>query len=313
MYKFEKNSTICFFGDSITQGGKWIRSVFDYYIDVLNIPCEMYNCGVAGDKAENAITHMEDSVLFYEPTDVVIAFGMNDLGYDLYDGRAATDDVINERRKKSDEYVKNIDAIAKKLTEKNIRLSFCTPTAVDELTESKEPIHYGVTSGLRELGDRLKVLSEKYGNNVIDFHRYYDNMLKIAYREGKTINRDDRIHPNELGSVLLSQIFLHEQGYDVAIISNCKDLEKEMMKTFSDEENIRFEMEQSKSYIEFVEWRVFSGIKDREYICSDIKKRLADEKSEYVINCFNKYLTHKEDLRHLQRELKIYTKKHFNN
>ncbi len=269
----------------------------------------MYNCGVAGDTAGNALTHMEDSLLFYEPTDVVIAFGMNDSGYFLWDGREVSEDVVRERRERTDRYIENIKELAQKLQQQNIRVSFCTPTPVDEFTDGKEPVYYGVSSVLREMGERLKLLSREFGGNVIDFHSHYHNMLKLAYKEGKAINMPDRIHPNDIGAVLLSQVFLKEQGYDIRISQNYNELENAAKKTFSDDENKRYELEQSKQTFEFVVWRMgFSGIKDEEIIKKEIKKRLESESNEFVIDCYNEYLSNNVDLRKRQEELKLYTK-----
>ena len=311
MYQFQKNARVCFFGDSITRGGIWIRRMYDYYLNTLHIPCEMYNCGVSGDNAGNAITHMEASVFFYEPTDVVIAFGMNDLGYDLYDGREATEELIRERRGRCDRYLENVRSIAQELQKRKIRMIFCTPTPIDELTDSETPTYYGASASLREMGERLKVLSKEFGGNVVDFHSYYANMLKIAYKEGKVINREDRIHPNEIGAVMLSEIFLHEQGYDVKVSQSYQELENDAHKVFSEEENKRFFLEQSKQPIEFVRWLVFSGITDEDRIEKEIKEKLKTETNEFIINCYNEYLTHSIDLRERQEELKRYTKTTF--
>ena len=312
MYKFQKHSRICFFGDSITRGGIWIRHIYDYYFNILHMPCEIYNCGVSGDDAGNAITHIEDSVLIYEPTDVVIAFGMNDLGYHLYDGRDVTDEVIHLRRERSDQYIKHIRDIAEKLQKRSIRVSFCTPTAIDEFTDSKEPIHHGASSALREMGDRLKVLAKEFGGNVVDFHFYYAKMLKIAYKEGKVINREDRIHPNDIGAVLLAQVFLSEQGYDIGISQSYNELENASHKMFQEEENKRFEIEQSKQAVEFIRWLAFSGITDEDRIEKEINERLKTETNEFLINYYNQYLSHTIDLRKQQEELMIYTKTTFN-
>ena len=80
MYKFEENSTVCFFGDSITYNGLWLRRIYSYYRNVLGKKFELYNCGVPGSTATEALGRMDEALLNFHPTDVVIMFGMNDVG-----------------------------------------------------------------------------------------------------------------------------------------------------------------------------------------------------------------------------------------
>lgn len=56
---FKKNCRICFFGDSITAAGLWIREFTDYLLtyhrDKRILP---FNCGVPGDSASNAVRRL---------------------------------------------------------------------------------------------------------------------------------------------------------------------------------------------------------------------------------------------------------------
>ena len=171
MYQFKDGDRVCFFGDSITHAGFFIRRIYDYYRNTLNVKLEMYNCGVSGNHAFHAIARMEKSLLNFEPTHVVMNFGMNDCGMWLYDGRKVDDECIRQRREQIDGCLKNLKTIADTLTQKGIEVIFCVPTIYDELTESDSFCLEGHQAGLKECGDRIKVLAENYGGNVIDFNK----------------------------------------------------------------------------------------------------------------------------------------------
>ena len=94
MYKFKDGDRVCFFGDSITHAGFWIRRIYDYYRNTLGVKLEMYNCGVSGNHGFHAVARMEKSLLNFEPNVVVIDFGMNDGGSWLFDGRAVDEEVV---------------------------------------------------------------------------------------------------------------------------------------------------------------------------------------------------------------------------
>ncbi len=272
----------------------------------------MYNCGVSGDNAGNAMHHITERVMFYEPTDVVIAFGMNDFGYETYDGREVTDEVIAERRKKSDDYITNIRRLADYFTDKGIRVSFCTPTAIDEFTDSDVIINHGASSALRELGERLKVFAKEYGSDVVDFHPHYHEMLKASFLVGEVINKPDRIHPDDIGAVLLAEMFLNAQGFDVPISRNYEELKKASQKTFSPEEDMRYEMEQKKQSVEYVLWGELGYLHDKKDIEEEIKQRIETQTNEFSLNCYKAYLNDPDSLPDKQAELKRYTKQTFN-
>ena len=107
MDKFENGSRVVFFGDSITARGTWMRRVLEYYRKNTDIRFEMYNAGVSGDNATNATSRIYDTVLSYEPTDVVVMFGMNDVERNYYT-EFPSDTAVTERRAMIDICLKKI-------------------------------------------------------------------------------------------------------------------------------------------------------------------------------------------------------------
>ena len=121
---FNKDSRICFIGDSITHSGLQIRRIYSYLRNEQKIPLKIFNCGVSGDNATNGLLRLEETVFIHNPTDVVIAYGVNDIGIHLYDKEFADDRNINERRMRIDNCVFNICSIADRCIDKGINVIF---------------------------------------------------------------------------------------------------------------------------------------------------------------------------------------------
>ncbi len=275
MYQFEKNARVCFFGDSITHGGLWLRRIYEHYIDI-GVPVELYNCGVAGDNARFAFERMNETLLCHEPTDVVIDFGMNDVTRVRYDGREVTAEVVSLRRNDIDNCVYNIERIAERLASKGIRIIFCTPTPYDEISEGEEKIFYGVEGALHEVGDRIKLVAKKYGSHVVDFNEGMLTVLRKLHKESKTIINPDRVHPNAVGAEIMAKLFLYAQGFDVKMSDDYDELLALSQKPYSEWENQRYELERESKLMEYVKYVSLRSEATPEDRIAIIDKRLQD-------------------------------------
>lgn len=307
MHQFKDGDRVCFFGDSITHAGYFIRRVYDYYRNTLGVKLEMYNCGVSGNHAFHAIARMEKSLLNFEPTHVVVNFGMNDCGMWLYDGRKVDDECIRQRREQIDGCLKNLKTIADTLTEKGINVIFCVPTIYDELTESDSFCLEGHQAGLKEFGDRVKVLAENYGGNVIDFNKPMLELNKKLFKEGKTLINDDRIHPSLCGHEFMAQIFLKEQGFDIKLAESLEELEEIANKPYDEWETRRFDLEQESKASEWVDLCMFYNLTEEE-ILEKLPEFIKKETNQYVIGCCNNYIEKRHLRPTLYKELLEYTK-----
>ena len=133
MTQFTKDSVVCFLGDSITQNGTWIRRIYDYYRLEQKIPCKIFNCGVGGDQASKGRFRLYETVFCNNPTHVVIAFGMNDVGYNTYTQEPLSDTAVMDRRRKLDTSIAFQRAIAAQCINRGIQVTFCTPTLCQPL------------------------------------------------------------------------------------------------------------------------------------------------------------------------------------
>lgn len=296
MAQFNKDSVVCFFGDSITANGTWIRRVYDYYRLEKKIPCRFYNCGVGGDRAEHALWRMEETVFCYEPTDVVVAFGMNDCGYTIYGQNPLTDKGVLDRRRLLDTCISNLRRIVMKSASRGVRVTFCTPTLPDELSEGPTQIYYGAGAALMELSLRIRTLAEEFGLDVVDFHFPFRQMQLKLFREGQTMVCPDRIHPVAEGHELMARLFLQAQGFDVALPDSWEQLQSLAQVPHDEWENRRYQLETEANCNMYVEWDFGFGKKSKEAMENAVAAQLQVEEREYIRGRLEHYLESRDQL-----------------
>lgn len=295
MYNFKNNSRVCFFGDSITAKGIWIRRIYDYYRNNLKINIEMYNCGVPGDSSVNAMKHIDQTLFYYNPTDVVIFFGMNDVGYHLYGVEKPSADIIKARRDGIDKCVGTIEKLSQLLVSKGINIIYCTPTPYDELNDSSTPCLAGTNGGLYEIRCRILELADKFGGHVVDFYDGMYSILKTMYKNGKSPISADRIHPNAHSMEAMSQLFLKAQGFTLEVA----DSEEKQLKAYSvpydNWEEKRFALETQAKKIEFAKWCLFPEEDDFEKVAENIKQFINIGHKPELMRYYNTYLEYYKD------------------
>lgn len=296
MNQFTKDSIVCFLGDSITANGRWIRRIYDHYRLEQKIPCRIYNCGVPGDRAEHAYWRMEETVFCYHPTDVVVAFGMNDSGYFNFREESLTERKILERRRKLDTCIYYLRMIAAKCNQRGIRVTFCTPTLTDELSEGPGQIYYGAAAALTELSLRIRALGEELGADVIDFNSPFRDMSLKLFREGRTMVSPDRVHPVPEGHELMASLFLKAQGFHVEIPQTWEQLQALAQRPHDAWEDRRYQLETDTNANMYVEWDFGFGKKSREAMAEAIEMQLLSEEREYIRDRLARYLDLREEI-----------------
>lgn len=309
MYTFSENSRICFFGDSITFHGFWIRRIYEWYRNTLGIKCEMYNCGVPGNTAVQSAGLMEETVFIHNPTDVVIMFGMNDVGCGLYEADEADGDNICERRGRIDAGISAVKQIAEKLAARNIRMIFCTPTPYDELSDFKSaPRREGTQAALREFSSRVKHLAKKYGGHVVDMNAGMYEVMRRQYKSDQSVIGDDRVHPLPEGHELMAQIFLKAQGFDVQIDESCDKLKALAESKYDEWEEKRFKLEEVSLQNYFVYWCMYGSIKDKNTVRKIICDYPEEKQDDFLKSCFGLYLKTEHSMADDMAALVLHTK-----
>ncbi len=198
--------TICFLGDSITHGGTYIKELAQIYLDseTENGRYEFYNCGISGDTAGGAIKRLEDDVLAYNPDIVMIMFGMNDIGQNLYIKANYNEEVEAKRQTNLTNYKNNMRTIVDTFLENDVEVILCTPTPYDDVTNQV----YECNIGLEKCAEFIRELAEEKGLELVD---HYKNMYPL--RSTKYWGASDPIHPNALGHHAMAQSIMHDLGY----------------------------------------------------------------------------------------------------
>ena len=282
MYHFTKDSVVCFVGDSITANGGWIRRIYDYYRLIEKIPCKLINCGVPGDNATNAQFRLEDTVFPLNPTDVVLAFGMNDVRIWLYNDDPVGERRSLERRRAIDSCIDSLRGIAQQCVRRNIRVTFCTPTPYDELQSCDTPVLLGAAAALQEIGCRIRAMAQEFGGHVGDLNTPFNRLLLLLYKKDQTVIGPDRVHPLPEGHEFMARVFLRDQGFDVEIPETLEQLQAMAAQPHDDWEEQRFQLEIQANADSYIHWNYCFGMQDLEIVDQHLARRMPMETNPFI-------------------------------
>ncbi len=215
---FQNGDRVCFFGDSITDIGKWHRALILYY--VTRFPereISFVNAGSGGDNADNARrVRLEPEVVARKPNTVVVSFGMNDFGFREY-GTNATPEKVAARAQRLRDYEKNMTLLVDALKERlpNVRLYLMTPTPFDDVAILPKPYceYPGANGGLVNAAEIVANLAEKEGATLVDENAAINDFYRLVRtKNDAVIFAGDRIHPNTSIHFLMAVRFLEAQN-----------------------------------------------------------------------------------------------------
>ena len=223
--------TLCLIGDSILEHGFYTYNLRSYFQNAKE-KCYVFNRGVAGNRAIMAQYILEDEVFWLNPDYAVICFGANDLGIWLYDSlKPVTEEVLQKRKLRDDEYIKAHEILIDKLSEKGIKPIIMSPYSMnsllvenddietitdnDEKEDEIKPSFYkrktfeNINQAFKGYAQRLKELCERKGVIFWDmFKRTHEIML---VEDGLFF--DDGCHySKEKGHAVLAKIILEFLG-----------------------------------------------------------------------------------------------------
>jgi lysophospholipase L1-like esterase len=192
---FRPKDRIVFLGDSITEQFDY-TNLIEYYL-VTRFPTwdlVFYNAGIGGDTAGGGNGRAARDVLSERPTAVTINFGMNDGGY------RGPDDKIYAS------YIKNQEALVKKLTDAKVRVALMATSPV-EGRKRKDGETYNET--LAKFCDGLNRIADKYGATHVDqFHPALAVLLKMTADKAPFDCFPDSVHTNSRGGLLMAHSIL---------------------------------------------------------------------------------------------------------
>lgn len=229
---------VCFLGDSITRRGYWIAEVFEH-LRAKGI--RAWNCGVSGDAASRAITRLYTDCLHRSPDTVVMMFGMNDVGRELYDEGKNGDEIEAKKLARLKKFDASMRTLVDMLKRAGCDIILCTPTPCDDVTPGAAVINH-TNKGLAKCADLVHRLASELNVPCVDF---FDYLLPLVGTEYKTL--PDRVHPTPESHHPMAQLFLKTLDF-------IDEIDPTPFLPMSEDAQARFDVDQKAREIEFIEW-----------------------------------------------------------
>ena len=280
---FKDKDIICFLGDSITAGGRWMAEVYQVLRKKHKIKC--YNCGVSGGVARKAVHYLLSECLIFNPDYVSIMFGINDIDITLYTHEAQK---LPDNEKKKEEAIErcivNYRGILEKIVASGAKPIICIPVPYDDVTEGETPASK-CQKGLDNLEVRFLELAKEFDCKVVDFKKTFKTFLG---KDG--VMAPDRIHPTAYGHHIMAQIYLREIG----VIDKC-DFDSPF--EFEDWNEKRFEKEQTLHKTNFVEycmlfdngWSKDASFEEKKKMAKELYDNCED-KEDFIAGAYLEYI-----------------------
>ena len=202
----EKNDTIVFLGDSITQEG--VRD--DGYVTLVSraiegvypdLDIEVIGAGLGGHKVRDCLKRLDRDVIDKNPTIVLIYIGINDVWW--WNGKWGKGSTREEFESGLNEMIRRIDAVGAEVI-------LCTPSVIGEKTDSTNEFD----AMLDEYSDISRKVARAAGCRLLDLRREFMTYLEEHNSENvsKGILTRDGVHLNERGNLFLAGLVLDAFG-----------------------------------------------------------------------------------------------------
>ena len=214
---FKDGETVCFLGDSITNGGRYQNMIYNYYLTRFpSWTIRFVNAGRSGDSAGGSLGRLQEDVIDKKPSSVAVMFGMNDVGRGYYVANADANK-LKAQQQALDSYKTNMEKLVSRIrTEaKEPKLYFITPSPFDQtVVLEKENNQPGCNDGLGRCAEIVRNLATPNHATVVDFHGPMTALnLEQQKKDPKyTLVGGDRVHPGSQGLLMMAWLFLKTQG-----------------------------------------------------------------------------------------------------
>lgn len=204
-FALRDGDTVVLLGDSITAARTYGKIIENYTL--LRYPdrkIRFINAGVGGDTAAGGLKRLERDVLVHKPTVVIVAYGINDIGW----GTKADDE-----HKKT--YLDGIGGIVKACKKNDARVYICSAAITAEDPAKSED------SFLQKMCDEGMELSRSLDGNAIDVQRTMRGIQKRMWavnaktpdkKNHDTLHTTDGVHLNDVGQLAMAFAILKGLG-----------------------------------------------------------------------------------------------------
>jgi lysophospholipase L1-like esterase len=258
---FEQDARVVFIGSSTVASGLFIAKIFDFYRTYLpERRVKFYNFGVPGETAGGFWrTKRYELLLDLKPTEVVLMFGMNDIGRDNYKAERRNEkkyiDAAEQCKLSHIEYTKKIGEF---LREHNLPITLCSTQSYDEVSDVAAESLTGCQDAVARLfyAD-IEALSPYGLKGAINMCEPMFELLKGVKERGlPSFIGSDRVHPTKVGHDIMARIILNAQGLidKMPTVDDIAD-ESVALPPLSEENQKRKAIEElwrSPSYLDFV-------------------------------------------------------------
>ncbi len=213
--QFQKGDTVAFIGDSITHGGSYTAQILLYYATRFpDRKFTAYNCGISGDTASGALLRYAWDIEPHHPTVATIMLGMNDVGRNSYGKNNTGPEVEKQRQRALTSYNANMTKLSETLANTGCKLIFITPSIYDQTGTQTTTNLYGVNDALAICGEDGRKLAARFNGGVVDFHTLMTGLNAEQQKKDPafTIVGPDRVHPGEVGHLVMAYELLKAQG-----------------------------------------------------------------------------------------------------
>ncbi|MDO5112860.1 MAG: SGNH/GDSL hydrolase family protein [Planctomycetia bacterium] len=212
---FEEGAKVCFLGDSITHGGTFHYTIYNYYVTRFpDRKVAFFNAGVSGDSAGGALGRLEEDVFSRNSDVVVFMFGMNDVGRSNYVANPSEQQLASQKRS-LEGYRRNMKTLVNRVVEQlQPQLIFITPSPFDDTGENDRNNNQpGCNGALEKCAAMVWELAEATNGKVVDFHAPMTALNCQQQKENPrfTIVGSDRVHPQAPGHLMMAWLFLKAQ------------------------------------------------------------------------------------------------------
>lgn len=224
---FRDGDSVVNAGDSITHGGRFTSFLLTFY--TLRYPdrtVKFYNAGIGGGTAASVAKRIDWDIAVYKPTVVTVMVGMNDSGRNLYLEDKKGPEIERTRKKIVQDFRNNIAKLVADLrSQTSAEIIFLTPSPYDQTVQLDNRSDYASNDVLGHLSDYLFHFAvEDNGVKLVDFHNPMNRINETVQKAEPvfTLSGGDRMHPPDLGHLVMAQLFLAAQHvnpvvYDVEI------------------------------------------------------------------------------------------------
>ena len=212
---FPSDARIGFVGDSLTRMGFYHRDISLFY--ATRYPShKLYprSFGVSGNTAAGCVMRYGWDIAPFKADVLTISTGVNDAGIWLYETDSPDKATLAAREKAFKEHVANTRKFIRMAKENGSQIIVVSPALYDQTAEMAAPKRTGVNDVLRRMMDSNRRTAEAFGCPFIDINTPMMRINEWMQQRNPrfTLVGPDRVHPKEVGHLVMAVVILKAQG-----------------------------------------------------------------------------------------------------